>query len=90
MHGARRSVRPGGKGRPRVEPVFGVRRDQPCRAAFDRSRSAIAAVPERKAATCHEVSAVDLITVPPVLNSAAAASICQRARAVEALNARPA
>ena len=31
MHGARRSVRPGGKGQSRVEPAFGARNEPPKR-----------------------------------------------------------
>ena len=41
---------------------------------------ATTATPERNAATCHPVSVVALITLPPVLNSAAAASIWSRAQ----------
>ena len=51
------------------------------RAAGTIARTASAAIPDRKLATCHPVRAQALIAAPPVEKSAAAARISRRERA---------
>ncbi len=51
----------------------GTRHDHPRRASGMTNAKSKAATPERKLATCHPLSAADLIAAPPVENSSAVA-----------------
>src|SRR5690242_18000940 len=58
-----------------------MRQDHPRRAAGRTARSATAATPDLKLATCHSVRVAILIAAPPVENSSAAPTSSSRLRA---------